>query len=191
MDRATLLILVSRLASAEPPRVIAYQRRATGTRMRSIDLPGARVVVDADHSNDALLGETAEVIAALPALATDLAAELATLRAEMAALREVFPPAPPLRARRWTAGAWVGHRRVSREQSAGCDCPRCNCACEPIGGWGYRCPSCGLKGEACGATYGGKACELPHGHDGDHESPSGYSWPPHCGRPPRAREAAE
>ena len=191
MDRATLLHLAAALAANGLPTVTAYQMRATGTRMRSFDLRGARFTVDADHDNDAALGETAEVVAALPALVTDLAAELAAARAELSKMREVFPEAPPLRARRWMDSQWKGHRLVAQATSAGCDCPVCNIACEPIAGWGYRCPKCGLKGQSCGSTYGFKACELPHGHDGDHESPSGFSWPYSAALPDRKRAAQE
>lgn len=191
MDRETLLLLTARLAGTQRPEMVTYQLRATGTRMRSFFLDGAKVMVDADHHDDARLGETAEVLAALPALVVDMAAELAALRAEVVRMREVFPEAPPLRARRWAAGVWAGHRRVSTEQTAGCDCPRCDRPCDPIDGWGYRCGKCGLKGEACGASYGGcKACELPHGHDGDHESQSGFSWPQSDRTPPRRKETA-
>ena len=190
MDRATLLHLTASLAANGTPAITAYQMRATRTRMRSFDLRGARFTVDTDHDNDAALGETAEVMASLPALVTDLAAELAAARAELAKMREVFPPAPPLRARRWRDSQWSGHRLVSRAIPAGCDCPVCNLACEPVSGWGYRCPKCGLKGEACGSTYGGtKACELPHGHDGDHESPSGFSWRQDDAHPARTKGA--
>lgn len=188
MDRATLIHLAAALAASGTPEVIAYQMRATRTRMRSFDLRDARITVDATHDNDAAIGETADVLAALPGLVADLAAELAAARAEMAKMREVFPEAPPLRARRWRESRWNGFKIVSPAVAAGCDCPVCNVACEPVCGWGYRCPKCGIKGEACGATYGGaKACELPHGHAGDHESPSGYSWPQGVGGMPRQK----
>lgn len=188
MDLDTLLLLAARMAADGAPVVRAYALRATGTRMRAFDLSGVKVMVDADHDNDALLGESAEALAALPALVVDMAAELAAARRELDRKRIEEPEPPPLRARRWQPQRWSGHRCVATSVSAGCDCPVCNVACEPICGWGYRCPGCGLKGEACGASYGGcRACELPHGHDGDHESPGGFSWPQGVGGMPRQK----
>jgi hypothetical protein len=191
MDRATLIHLAAALAAHGTPEVFAYALRQTGTRMRAFDLNGARVTIDATggSSDDAALAEATEVIAALPALVADLAAELEVTRATLAKRNEESPPVPSLRARRWAPAQWIGHRRISGETSTGCDCPVCNVQCEPLFGFGYRCPRCGLKGESCGSTYGFKACELPHGHDGDHESPSGTTWPQSCGQPRRSRAA--
>lgn len=82
-----------------------------------------------------------------------------------------FGPSP-LRSRRWEPGG-PGRKTVL----AGVECTRCGVECDALWAQGYRCPKCGARANACPSTLSFKACALAAGHDGDHESPSGTTWP--------------
>lgn len=82
-----------------------------------------------------------------------------------------FTPSP-LRSRRWEPG-YQGRKTVL----AGVECTRCGVESDARWGQGYRCPKCGAEAKGCPSTLSFKACTLLAGHEGDHESPSGTTWP--------------
>lgn len=136
--------------------------------------PGPRVTVRAHpHVNSREL---------VRSVAEGIGVPVATLAAAIEARGgKIEPEGSPLRSRRWFCGG-----REIKGHRAGADCSACQRPCVPADlpnegkpGWYtvWQCQGCGAQAEVCGDSYGLKACELLKGHEGNHESPSGTSWP--------------